>query len=147
MYNTSINLFRKENIECIEYNDLFKVLIEKCCNNCHRKYQTKYNEYNFTENNYLILYISNIYNGNLLSTNIINFDPDFVLIPGNNTMFFVKSAICYIPELKHYVIFVRKNEYWLNISDSTMHTENLFVKFLKNVYIILLEKKQFEEIL
>ena len=61
----------------------------------------------------------------------------------------VKTAICHVPnnnkkanEGGHYEAFVYKDsKTWLNISDSIANKKSRFVYNLKNVCILLLEKK------
>ncbi len=144
----------------INFKDLFKgnstEHIKAKCSRCKKEtyFEEKQTMYIYPETKYIIVNVlSSAHNGRNAFRNEIdinNFDPDRVEIPNlPNCTFWLKSAICYISgdgnnysKAGHYIICCRSlcNTGWMNISDDVGSFHSNFMKNLKNVVIMLLEK-------
>ena len=103
--------------------------------------------YDFKNNKYLLVRINNyVYINNKLvklSNKIINFDVDKIVISNNqNDTFKIISAITYVGTSYegHYAIWVRSGSGWNKISDKNSQIYPFFVKYLKDVYLLVLCK-------
>ena len=156
---------RSENLNEISFDELFEygqqtTICDYRCENCKRvvKEMKKLTKYSFSNNQYLIVRISNSIikpNGEevYFKTKILNFNENCVSITGDasGTNFKLNSAICFQPtnESKpssggHYTTWSRlKNhtENWIHISDTLGTIKSKFINNLQYVSILFLSKK------
>ena len=127
----------------------------KCdsCNFLNKKLNTS-TLYDFDQTKYLIVRIELSLNNFYFLDNvkITDFNPDFIKIPGSETIFYVKTAILYYPNNinhprtsgGHYTCLKRIENSceWIEIDDlkSSGNISPYFIKNLANVYILVLEK-------
>ena len=134
------------------FNDLFQneYVIDNFRCDCGFKTTSAIVTYNFS--NCILLKFNTIQDNQHFSIEVENFDENYILIPNDQSVniFIVKSALIFIPTCKnniklggHYVIWRRAfgGTGWLEISDSTSIYHENFIKGLKNVYLLFLEKK------
>jgi len=91
-------------------------------------------------------------NDRFLDLKVTDFNENSIIIPGDikNNIFVIKAAIIFRPKDicitasgGHYVCLRRAGQGWLEISDTTSTYKINFVPNLKNIYLLLLEKKHF----
>ena len=122
----------------------------KIYENKHKKMIQNIN-YNFKETNFLVIWISGIWRNKILTNNIVDFNPDKIIIPKDCSehIFILKAAIIYKPlgafkgvhsNNGHYTCWTRQKNGWLKISDNICYFHKKFEDYMKNVYVLLLEK-------
>ncbi len=128
------------------------------CEICfHQQEKTlQHNSYDFSLNNCVILKFKIAgYDHKFLNLEVNEFNENHVVIPGDHksNFFVVKAAIVFTPSNNdnteiggHYVCWRRARDGWLEISDTTSTYKNKFIKNLKNVYLLFLEKKHLSNI-
>ena len=117
------------------------------CN--HGNYEEQYT-YTMNHNHYLLIRITSCeirYNNNReiyeeYPTLITDFNPENVEIPNSTHKFFVKSAILFYPLIRHYTVIIKKNNTWLEISDTNIRVLDSFIFCLQHVFLLFLEKLQ-----
>ena len=121
------------------------------CDDCNMVQYFLKQEYDLKDNKYVVICISLVWNEKESDSKISNFNPDAIIIPGDDTnhKYILKSAIIYKSSLKnlnnenekgHYTCFTKFEEGWLNISDASATYHQNFIVDLKDVYLVFLEK-------
>jgi hypothetical protein len=132
----------------INFEDMFKPRLQNERNMCrHNDYIEEFN-YIMQNNKFLIIRIASAYisyeNGQDIYTEyptlISNFDPNNVIIPRTTVHYRLQSAILFYPDQLHYTCIIRKNNIWIEISDTRSNLLEQFDVQLRHVYVLYLEK-------
>ena len=145
----AIYLSRTKNKE-IKFRDMFKSPHVFDCAVCFRKTsQIDTNSYHFSDDSRFLVIRLHTYEFNnnsfhTLKSDITEIDIDRVIIPNQqNIIFKLNSAIGHIGadhRSGHYICWCRKLDKWQRISDTDCRNYSSFIKNLKGLYLLFLER-------